>query len=85
MADYRISGERMKGFADQARRLGGVSGELTPEQIEETLAGVTGGSGKDPSFVTSAVGVLPVVVRGTASSEFSLTFETSATGAVQEG
>lgn len=77
---YRISGERLTGYADQARRLGGVTGELTPAQIEEKLADVN-----PVTFVTSAVGVLPVVVRGTASSEFSLTFETSATGAVQEG
>lgn len=39
--DYRISGERLKGFAEQARRLGKVSGELTPGQIEEVLRGVT--------------------------------------------
>lgn len=43
--DYRISGDRMKGFADQARRLGKVSGELTPVQIEDTLKGVTAGGG----------------------------------------
>lgn len=43
--DYRISGERLKGFADQARRLGKISGELTPGQIEETLKGVTAGGG----------------------------------------
>ncbi len=39
--DYRISGERLKGFAEQARRLGKISGELTPGQIEEVLRGVT--------------------------------------------
>ena len=43
--DYKISGERLKGFADQARRLGNVTGELTPEQIEDTLSGVTAGGG----------------------------------------
>ena len=45
MADYKISGERLKGFADQARRLGNVTGKLTPEQIEDTLSGVTTGGG----------------------------------------
>lgn len=40
---YKISGERLKGFADQARRLGEVTGELTPEQIEDTLRGVEAG------------------------------------------
>lgn len=49
MAYYKISGERLKGFADQARRLGEVTGELTPEQIEETLSGVEAGGGK-PTF-----------------------------------
>lgn len=49
MADYKISGERLKGFADQARRLGEVTGELTPEQIEGTLSGVEAGGGK-PTF-----------------------------------
>lgn len=34
---YKISGTRLKGFADQARRLGKFTGELTPEQIEDTL------------------------------------------------
>lgn len=47
MADYyKISRERLKGFADQARRLGEVTGELTPEQIEDTLRGVEAGGGK---------------------------------------
>lgn len=37
MADYIITGERLAGIADQARRLGGVFGEMSPEQIERTL------------------------------------------------
>ena len=87
MEEYKkIRKSRLVGIADQARRLGNASGDLSLEQIEATLSGVTLESGseesKNPSFVTSAVGVLPVVVRGTANSEFSLTFETSATGAV---
>ena len=47
MADImKITKSRMTGFADQARRLGGIEGELSPAQIESTLAGVTaGGSG----------------------------------------
>ena len=38
---YRISGERLKGFADQVRRISGVEGELTPEQMETNLLNVT--------------------------------------------
>ena len=49
MADImKITKSRMTAFADQARRLGGVEGELSPAQIESTLAGVAaGGSGGD--------------------------------------
>lgn len=39
--DYRISGERLKGFADQVRRISGVEGELTPEQMEANLLNIT--------------------------------------------
>lgn len=54
---YRISRERMEGFADQARRLGEVTGELTPEQIEDTLSGVEAGGGKPlfESFLTDKI------------------------------
>ena len=37
---YEISAQRLTGIADQARRLGKVSGKLTPGQIQETLEGV---------------------------------------------
>ena len=40
---YKISGTRLKGFADQARRLADLTGELTPEQIEDTLSGIEAG------------------------------------------
>ena len=74
--DYKISGERLKGFADQARRLGEVTGELTPEQIEDTLSGVE-------------LGGIPENARlyyvGYANSEFTLNFTSSATGELQEG
>lgn len=43
MAYYKISGERLKGFANQARRLGKFTGELTPEQIEDTLSWIETG------------------------------------------
>lgn len=42
---YRISGERLTGIADQARRLGQVAGELTPAQMEETLSAVVPAAG----------------------------------------
>lgn len=41
MADIgKISRARMEAYADQARRLGNVSGDLSPAQIESTLSGV---------------------------------------------
>lgn len=72
---YRISRERLKGFADQARRLGEVTGELTPEQIEDTLSGVEAGG-------------IPENARlyyvGYANSEFTVNFTPSAIGSIQE-
>lgn len=54
--DYRISGERLKGFADQVRRISGVEGELTPEQMETNLLNVTP-LGEYPKAENSAFGV----------------------------
>ena len=46
MADAgKISRARMEAYADQARRLGNVSGDLSPAQIESTLKGITLGRG----------------------------------------
>lgn len=52
---YRISGERLKGFADQARRLGKISGPLTPAQTEEALAGVRGVASLFDATVTDEI------------------------------
>lgn len=81
---YRISGERLKGIADQARRLGEIEGELTPGQIVQTLEAVTTGGGAS-MFATRASGTIPTVYRGAASSSFTLNFTSGATGALQEG
>lgn len=44
MADtYRISSERLRGIAAQARRLGETSQAMTPAQIQKTLEEVTSG------------------------------------------
>lgn len=40
-----IKPETLTGFADQARRLGNVEGELTTAQMQEIFAGVTAGGG----------------------------------------
>lgn len=44
MAGYHIfQDETIAGLADEARRLGGVTGELTAAQMKEIFAGVTAG------------------------------------------
>ena len=41
MAEYKIQGETLTGIADQVRRISGVEGELTPEQMTTNLLNVT--------------------------------------------
>lgn len=77
---WKTKGERLARIAHHVRRITGTTGNMSAVQIEEKLADVP-----PVAFATSASGCLPEVVRGTASSEFTLTFETSATGALQEG
>ena len=76
--DYRISGERLKGFAEQARRLGKVSGELTPVQIEEVLRGVTAGAAL-PSIhpLLIAVDVKPTVLPKFAINDLNIVVDAS--------
>lgn len=76
--DYRISGERLKGFADQARRLGKISGELTPGQIEEVLRGVTV-SAALPSIhpLLIAVDVKPTILPKFAVNDINIVVDAS--------
>ena len=57
---YKISDTRLKGFADQARRLADLTGELTPEQIEDTLSGIEAGLTEEEAeaMVNEAIGKL---------------------------
>ena len=57
---YKISDTRLKGFADQARRLADLTGELTPEQIEDTLSGIEAGITEEEAeaMVNEAIGKL---------------------------
>lgn len=43
--EYQIQRETLVGIADQARRLGNVTEELSPEQIEQVLSQVVLGGG----------------------------------------
>ena len=57
---YKISDTRLKGFADQARRLAYLTGELTPEEIENTLSGIETGLTEEEAqaMVNEAIGKL---------------------------
>ena len=48
MAEYLIQGETLTGIADQVRRISGVDGELTPEQMTTNLSNVTADSQSRP-------------------------------------
>lgn len=41
MAEYLITDTRLTGIADEARRLSGQTGTMTPAQIESALESVT--------------------------------------------
>lgn len=78
---YRISGERLTAIADAIREKTGKTDSLTLQQMATEISGIqTGGGGS--MFVSSAVGILPTVYKGTANSELTLNFESSAVGAL---
>lgn len=70
-------------IADAIRNKAQLNDELT---LADMVAGISGikSSGGEPLFVSSAVGILPEVVKGTANSAFTLNFESTAVGALQE-
>ena len=72
---------RMTGIADQARRLGGVLGELSPEQIERTLAGVTSTSdlpdAEGAYFGTNSDGKYGISDIGSVSGSLGTYFNTA--------
>lgn len=84
---YRISSKTVTPLFDQVRRITETTEAMTFAQATEGLRGITpgaSGGGAGSMFSTTAVGILPVVYKGTASSEFSLSFESSAVGALSE-
>lgn len=75
--------DKLTAIADAIRGKTGKTGSLTLAQMATEISGIqTGGGGS--MFVSSAVGILPTVYKGTASSEFTLNFESSAVGALSE-
>lgn len=69
---YIIPRSRLVGFADQARRLSGLSDELSPAQIEEVLAGVNLQSNvPDLPDLTNAIGVYHASIHGKLAGQWS--------------
>lgn len=76
--------EKLTAIADAIREKTGSTEEMTLTEMAEAVSGIqTGGSGGS-MFASSAVGILPTVYKGTANSEFTLNFESGATGALSE-
>lgn len=70
-------------IADAIRAKTGKTGSLTLAQMATEISGIqTGGGGG--MFASSAAGILPTVYTGTANSEFTLNFESSAVGVLSE-
>ena len=72
---YLFERSTIEGLADEARRLGGVTGELTTARMKEIFAGVeVGGSGESTgmSLTGVAVGIIPEYQRCNADSTLDL-------------
>lgn len=73
-------------IADAIRNKTGLEDEMTLADMVTEINSIKAGSSSSASlFASNASGTLPTVYRGTASSAFTLEFESSATGALQEG
>ena len=80
-----ISQERMEELANSIRAKTGKTELLTVEGMVTEINSIEAGSSSASMFASNASGILPTVYRGTANSTLALEFETSATGALQEG
>lgn len=77
--------DKLTAIADAIRAKTGTVEEMTLTEMAEAVAGIqTGGGGGGSLFSSRASGTLPTVYKGTASSEFTLNFESSAVGALSE-
>lgn len=76
MTEYKIQGETLTGIADQVRRISGVEGELTPEQMTTNLLNVTP-LGEYPKAEESAFGIdlggneYGIITEGTSSTKIT--------------
>lgn len=78
---YAIKESSLIAIADAIREKTGKTDSLTLQQMATEISGIqTGGGGS--MFVSSAVGIQPTIYEGTANSEFTLNFESSAVGAL---
>lgn len=75
-ADYRAA-------CDKLREKSGKTDLIKSGDLAAAIGSIQSGGGGS-MFASSAVGILPTVYKGTASSKFSLSFESSAVGALSE-
>ena len=76
--------EKLRASGDAIRAKTGSTEEMTLTEMAEAVAGIQTGGGGGYLFSSRASGTLPTVYKGTANSEFSLNFESSAVGALSE-
>ena len=73
-------------IADAIRNKTGLENEMTlADMVTEINSIETGSSSSASMFVSNASGILPTIYKGAANSTLALEFESSATGALQEG
>lgn len=84
MPIYKDDGNVIAPLFDQIRRITETEGEMTFAGATEKLLNVTPDSGSGSMFVSTAVGILPTIYKGTATSAFAIDFTSSATGTLQE-
>ena len=75
--------DKLTAIGDGFRTSRGTTQEYTLDEMAVLAAEPVGGGGGS-MFASSASGILPTVYKGTATSEFTLDFESSAVGALQE-
>lgn len=83
LTDYVIMpGADYQAACDKIREKTGKTDLIKSGDLAAAIGSIQSGGGS--MFASSAVGILPTVYKGTANSEFTLNFESSAVGALSE-
>ena len=83
VTQYLIRSDTLTAIADGFRSSRGTTQKYTLDEMAVLAAEKTSGGGS--MFASTASGRIPEYEKGTANSEFTLNFESSAIGALQEG